>query len=104
MTANEEMPGIHLQWPGEANQTYQLQLARTEDFASLMADVKLDKPSWNADDIRPGTYFLRIKTIDTATGLESPFSAALQVRSVAAVRSGFGEPLTSSDGEPLERQ
>ncbi len=101
---NEEIPGIHLQWPGEAAQTYQLQLASSDDFANVIADEQLDKPSWAVTDLRPGTYYVRIKTRDTVTGLESPFSAAREVRAAAEVRSGYGLPLTSSDGEPLRRR
>ena len=103
LNSSEDTPGIHLQWPGEPDQTYRLQVARTEDFANLLADEKLDKPRWNASDIKPGEYFVRIQTRDTATGLESPFSAARQIRAAAAVQSAFGLPLTTSDGEPLSR-
>ncbi|QIL78619.1 LysM peptidoglycan-binding domain-containing protein [Diaphorobacter sp. HDW4A] len=104
MNSAEDVPGLHLQWPGEADQTYRLQLARTEDFAQILSDEKLDKPVWDATDVKPGTYYVRIKTHDTATGLESPFSAARQVRAAAEVQSGYGVPLTSSDGEPLTRK
>lgn len=104
MNSADDIPGLHLQWPGEADQTYQLQLSRTEDFAQVISDERLEKPLWNLTDVKPGTYYVRIKTLDTATGLESPFSAARQVRAAAEVQSAFGVPLTSSDGEPLTRK
>ena len=104
MNSAEDIPGLHLQWPGEPDQTYRLQVSRTEDFAQILSDEKLDKSMWSATDVKPGTYYVRIKTLDTATGLESPFSAARQVRAAAEVQSAFGVPLTSSDGEPLTRK
>ncbi|MBF5003184.1 FecR domain-containing protein [Diaphorobacter caeni] len=104
LNSPEDNPGLHLQWSGEADQTYRLQLARTEDFAEILTDEKLDKPMWDSTDVKPGAYYVRIKTHDTATGLESPFSAARLVRAAAEVQSGYGVPLTSSDGEPLTRK
>ncbi|WP_353234459.1 FecR domain-containing protein [Diaphorobacter ruginosibacter] len=104
LSSSSDIPGIHLQWPGEPGQTYRIQLSRTEDFSDLVADQPLDKPEWNFTDVRPGEYFVRIETHDTATGLQSPFSAARQVRAAAEVRSNDGLPITSSDGEPLSRR
>lgn len=101
MSGAGDIPGIHLQWPGEAGLTYRLQLSKSEDFSEPLADVKLEQPLWNNTEVKPGEYFVRVQTHDAATGLESPFSAAQQVRAVAQVQSGFGVPLTTSDGEPL---
>lgn len=103
LQSSSDMPGIHLQWPGEPGQTYRIQVARTEDFAQPVIDERLDKPQWNSTALEPGEYFVRIQTHDSATGLESPFSAARQVRAAAEVQSGYGLPLTSSDGKPLRR-
>ncbi|QNP49810.1 FecR domain-containing protein [Diaphorobacter aerolatus] len=104
MDSAEDLPGLHLRWPGEAGQIYRLQVSATEDFATLLADETLDTPVWNASGIRPGNYYVRIRTHDNSTGLDSPFSTARQVRAAAEIQSGFGLPLTSSDGEPLTRK
>lgn len=101
MDVREDIPGINLRWPGETGQTYRLQVAATEDFAEILTDEPSDQPQWSSRKFKPGEYYVRIQTHDVATGLDSPFSTARQVRSAAEVQTGFGLPVQSTDGEPL---
>lgn len=95
-------PGLQLRWPGEQGQSFRLQLAGTEDFAKPLVDEHLRTPDWTAAGLAPGVYFVRIQARDPS-GLESEFSTPRLVHSRAAVQSGTGLPVTSSDGRPLSR-
>ena len=95
-------PGLQLRWPGESGHSYRLQLASTADFATLLADERLLAPTWTTAELAPGEYFVRIQT-RAPSGLESDFSTPRVVRAQAAVQSGSGLPVTSSDGRPLTR-
>ena len=95
-------PSLQLRWPGESGQSFRLQLAAAEDFATLLVDERLTSPTWTAAGLVPGTYFVRLQTRDPS-GLESAFSTPRLVRAQAPVQSGAGLPVTSSDGRPLSR-
>ena len=95
-------PGLQLRWPGESGQSFRLQLAASEDFATPLVDERLTSPAWTAAGLAPGTYFVRLQTRDPS-GLESNFSTPRLVRVPAPVQSGTGLPVTSSDGRPLSR-
>ena len=97
-----EGPALQLRWPGGSGQSYRLQLASSDDFAVLLVDERLNTPTWTAAGLAPGTYFVRIQTRDPS-GLESGFSTPRLVNVRAAVQSGGGLPVTSSDGRPLAR-
>ena len=97
-----EGPALQLRWPGGSGQSYRLQLASSDDFAALLVDERLNTPTWTAAGLAPGTYFVRIQTRDPS-GLESGFSTPRLVNVRAAVQSGGGLPVTSSDGRPLAR-
>ena len=97
-----EGPAMQLRWPGESGQSYRLQLASTADFAMPLTDVRLTAPAWTGAGLAPGSYFVRIQTRDPS-GLESAFSTPRLVHVRAAVQSGDGMPVTSSDGRPLSR-
>ena len=95
-------PGARLYWPAESGQTFQLQVAATEDFASPLVDVTLAQPTWASTDLAPGVYQVRIRTIDPS-GLQSAFSTPRRFRVGAAIQSAFGLPITAGDGQPLRR-
>ncbi|MBS0506609.1 MAG: FecR domain-containing protein [Proteobacteria bacterium] len=97
-----EGPALQLRWPGENGQTYRLQVAASEDFAAPLVDERLAGPAWTAAGLAPGVYFVRIQTRDPS-GLESEFSTPRLIHVRAAVQSGGGLPVTSSDGRPLAR-
>ena len=95
-------PDLQLRWPGEAGQSFRLQLAASKDFASLLVDERLDTPAWTATGLMPGNYFVRIQTRDPS-GLESDFSTPRLIQAQAGVQSGAGVPVTSPDGRPVSR-
>ena len=94
--------GLHLRWTGEPGQGYRLQLADSEDFSNLIIDERLTSPEWSNSGLAPGHYYVRIQ-VRNPSGLESEFSTPRRVRTFAAVRTGAGDPVTSSDGRPLSR-
>lgn len=92
--------GLQLRWPGEPGQSFRLQVASAEDFAAPLVDERLQAPAWSSTGLAPGQYFVRIQTRDPS-GLESGFSTPRQIRVQAAVLTGTGLPVMSSDGRPL---
>ncbi|HQQ70648.1 MAG TPA: FecR domain-containing protein [Alicycliphilus sp.] len=97
-----EGAALQLRWSGESGQSYRLQVASGEDFAAPLIDERLHTPAWTDTGLAPGAYFVRIQTRDPS-GLESDFSTPRQIHVRAAVQSGSGLPVTSSDGRPLGR-
>lgn len=95
-------PGARLHWPAEPGQTFRLQVSATQDFTQPLVDVVLAQPAWASAELSPGTYQVRIQTLD-ASGLQSDFSAPRRFRVGAAIQSGSGLPITASDGQPLSR-
>lgn len=95
-------PGARLYWSAEPGQTFRLQVSATEDFTRPLVDATLAEPAWASADLPPGTYQVRIQTLD-ASGLQSDFSAPRRFRMGAAIQSGSGLPITASDGQPLTR-
>jgi len=95
-------PDLQLHWSGQTDQSFRLQVAASEDFASPLVDERLNAPTWIARGLMPGSYFVRIQTRDPS-GLESDFSTPRLIQAPAAVQSSTGEPVTSSDGRPLSR-
>lgn len=102
LQSNGDGAALQLRWPGEPGQSFRLQLAATEDFAAPLVDERLSEPTWTAAGLAPGAYFVRIQTRDPS-GLESDFSTPRLLRVRAAVQTQSGEPVTSSDGQPLSR-
>lgn len=96
--------GQQLRWPGEPGQRFRLQAATSEDFAAPVADERLTEPAWSAAALAPGLYYVRIQVQDPS-GLESDFSPPFRfLVPGVSVLTGWDEPVTSSDGRPLERQ
>lgn len=93
---------LRLRWPGHAGGHYRLQVSAAADFEPLLVDQELAEPAWSANRLAPGRYHLRIRTLD-ASGLASSFSTPRQfvLPQRSAVRSGFGLPVVSGDGQPL---
>lgn len=55
--------GLTLRWrdagPGLS---YQIQIARTPDFAAPEVDARTDSPSWLMKDAQPGVWHLRVRS------------------------------------------
>jgi len=93
-------PVLRLRWPADAGQTFRLQVAADSGFAKPLVDERLDTPAWTATALAPGAYYVRIQTRDPS-GLESLFSTPRRIEVEAHVQSGFGLPVTASDGTAL---
>jgi len=95
---------VRLHWPGRLGQSFRLQLATLADpgFANVVLDTVLDTPDWTAESLAAGEYLVRIQVKD-ATGLESDFSPARQIKVGTGIRTGAGLPVSTSSGEPLGR-
>ena len=65
---------LHFTWAAEPGQTFRLQVARDERFASLVADVALAAPRISLDKPEPGTYFMRVQATDP-DGYVGPYTA-----------------------------
>lgn len=70
----QEEENLVLRWrAGEPGQTYQVQLARDQEFERIIFDKRLADPQVSFKRPDPGRYFLRVRTIDD-DGYEGPFS------------------------------
>ncbi|WP_304025889.1 FecR domain-containing protein [Methyloversatilis discipulorum] len=66
--------GLALRWrdAGEGMR-YQIQIARSEDFAAPAVDAQTDSPSWLLRDAQPGTWYLRVRSL-AADGFEGDWA------------------------------
>lgn len=71
--------GVRLAWAQSprASTTYRVQVARDSGFTDLVADERTDQASWLLPSPEPGTYHVRVRTID-ADGLAGAFGSAQQ--------------------------
>ncbi|HWR76985.1 MAG TPA: FecR domain-containing protein [Thiobacillus sp.] len=71
--------GMVFSWvAGEPGSQYQLQVARDPEFSQTLLDKLLTGNQAQIDRPEPGTYYLRMKTID-ADGFAGPFGPAQKV-------------------------
>ncbi len=72
--------GLLLRWRASAPQgtRWQVQLARDAGFTQMITDTTVGEPQWLLRDPPSGTYYLRVKTIDT-DGFAGPFGQAQQI-------------------------
>ena len=94
-------PRMH--WQGESGQTFRILVGRTPEVEQPVVDTVVDAPSWQADQLGAGTYYLRIQTRDPS-GLESALSTARQFTIEPWVRDGSGTPLRSGFGHDVIAQ
>lgn len=92
----------HLFWPAQPGQRFELQAAANADFSPLLVDATLDRPEWSAAALPPGRIWVRIRTLDTS-GLTSAFSTPHLLTIPARIQAGDGLPVTSGDGQSLQR-
>lgn len=52
---------------------YQIQIARSEDFAAPAFDARTDSPSWLLRDAQPGIWYLRVRSL-AADGFEGDWA------------------------------
>lgn len=92
------VPAMH--WEGEPGQSWRIVVARNPEAAQPLLDTRVEQPAWQATDLGPGSYYLRLQTRD-ASGLESPLSAARQFTILPWVRDGQGSPIRSGTGQDV---
>ena len=95
------VPEMH--WQGEPGQSWRIVVARTPEAEQPVLDTRVNQPQWQAADLGPGQYYLRLQTRDPS-GLESALSAARQFTVLPWVRDGFGRPLRSGTGQDVITQ
>jgi hypothetical protein len=104
MEARDGDTTVQLRWPMQPGQRFRLQLANQGDpvFGNVVEDVVLEKSAWTASDLPAGNYLVRIRTLD-ASGLQSDFSPARQIRVGTGFSTGSGLPVSTSSGDPVRR-
>jgi hypothetical protein len=72
--------GVLLAWrqSPHAGTTYRVQVANDSGFSKLVADETVDQPSWLLRKPDPGTYYVRVRSID-AEGMVGAFGGAQQI-------------------------
>jgi hypothetical protein len=74
-----EEDGIRISWPqGSEDQTYQFQFSKDVDFTDMLIDKQVDTSSRILKGVHPGSYFIRVATIDN-DGTTSPFSTVQEI-------------------------
>ncbi|CAH1387883.1 FecR domain-containing protein [Candidatus Nitrotoga sp. M5] len=63
---------------GKAGEKFQIQVAHDPDFAQPIVTNVVDINQSQIDNLKPGTYYLRVKTID-AEGFAGPFGPVQQI-------------------------
>ncbi|WP_370681267.1 FecR domain-containing protein [Comamonas sp. GB3 AK4-5] len=89
------LPTMH--WQGEPGQSWRIVVAREPEALQPLLDTRVEQPQWEASELGPGRYYLRLQARD-ASGLESALSAAREFTLRPWVRDGFGRPLRSGNG------
>lgn len=62
----------------EAGEKFQVQVARNPDFTQPIMDTVVNVSESQIDNLKPGIYYLRVKTID-ADGFAGPFGPVQQI-------------------------
>lgn len=72
----EDAKNVGFSWSAEPEQKFDFQIARDAAFKDVMTEQKLDKPEITiAKPEKPGTYFMRYRSIDP-DGFVAPYSSA----------------------------
>jgi hypothetical protein len=101
MEAQDGVPNASLHWNADPGQTFRLMLARDIDFKEVVEDVALEHPRWEAQALPGGIYYVRIQVI-AASGLKSDFSQPRKITISASIQDGFGNPLRTTTGTPIQ--
>lgn len=89
------IPAMH--WKGEPGESWRIVVGSTPEASDPVLDTRVTAPTWQADALGTGTYYLRIQARD-ASGLESALSAARQFTIQPWVRDGSGGAIRSGTG------
>lgn len=88
-------------WPGEPGYRYRLQALATPDATTPQLETMLDAPTWAAQGLPAGTWFIRIQAQDPL-GLQSAFSAPRRIEVRPVVRAADGSAVGTGTGTWLE--
>lgn len=91
---------LHLSWPAEPGQRFNLQLAADASFASPLATAELDQPDWTSDALVAGDYYVRIQVLDPS-GLKSRYSDPRKLTVEPSVITGSGGVLKTGEGKSV---
>ena len=100
--AGSDGTGLVASWAGVAGGSYEVQIARTADFATDARVLARDAPSVRFDDLTPGVWYVRIRTL-YRDGVATPFGQTRRVRIPLPVVDGRGAPLRAGSGGVVER-
>ena len=92
------VPTMH--WQGEPGQSWRVVVGLTPEADAPVLDTRVDQPQWQASQLSPGKYFLRLQTRDPS-GLESTLSAAREFTVLPWVRDAYGIPIRSGTGHEV---
>src|SRR5690606_12317385 len=93
-----ERPTLH--WAAQPGLTYEAQLAADPAFGHILASAPALEARWALPALPRGAYFVRLRAREPG-GAAGPFTAARRMHVGSIVRSGSGEALRSTDGEPV---
>lgn len=88
---------IEFSWPGEAGQSFQVQIATDASFTRPFLDQKVAQTKLSLPRPEAGEYFIRVRATD-ADGFVGTFSKAQKFEIQLRWVSGNGEPIQSSSG------
>lgn len=92
--------GFAIEWAESAGGPWrhQMQIARDAGFTDRVRDLVLDAPRHAGAAPEPGTYFLRVRQIDPASGLEGAWTAPQRFEIASRIVTSDNQPLLDADG------
>ncbi|WP_028448451.1 FecR domain-containing protein [Chitinibacter tainanensis] len=93
--------GLTVQWAGEAQQQYQLQIATERSFAQPLIDRTVSEPQAKLDlPLGCIDYFIRLETINQY-GMRSGFSKPRKLNLPPVLCSSNGRGIVDANGQPV---
>lgn len=96
-TPSIDAASVRFAWTGEPGQTFEFQLARDRDFATVIDTRKTETPELVLPKPAPGTYYVRYRATD-ADGFVGPFTSPQQLVLEQCVLDGFGKCVGAAGG------
>lgn len=103
LQAQDGGPSVALHWAAQPGQSFRLQVARDTTFAQPLEDTRLSQPTWVAQGLPAGAYYVRIQVLSDA-GLQSDFSQPRKITVGGSVQDSSGQPLRSPTGAAVQSQ
>ncbi len=82
---------VMMRWDGNANQLYQIQIARDERFHDVVANSRVVGSTFNIDTLPKGFYFARVRAISASSDgqMIDGITAWSETRNIDIYQSGF---------------